>query len=377
MFASKTEIVLYSVLAVGIVAGLAFGVSQWLLICFAVVIGVADSILSRRRRAQPEPRQLEWPWQRAGFWIVLASIGIGAAALAALGATIGIIALVCGLVLAFYAYDVARQIELVRERRKGTRGIGPGVEHWTLLATSVAFCVIALVLLEHDWRTAVVTLTFFGACALVFWTNILRKRREKHWQGATVQVRGGVNVYAQGARMGVIAFGCVLVGCVCYFVGSNYPLLFRLLGAVIALVGVGVAIALALGFYRRQYLRFDPDTITFGERLYRFQVSWDNIAEVVSIEYADNPFVGVRLFDVDIVEVEPEDQTQTFRAHLANNRAVMNVDLFIAPRNFGIDALILAAALTRYAINPAAREELQRRFAPAIGSIAKRRRRST
>jgi hypothetical protein len=113
----------------------------------------------------------------------------------------GIIALVCGLVLAFYAYDVARQIELVREQRKGTRGIGPGVEHWTLLATSVAFCVIALVLLEHDWRTAVVTLTFFGACALVFWTNILRKRREKHWQGATVQVRGGVNISAQGARM--------------------------------------------------------------------------------------------------------------------------------------------------------------------------------
>lgn len=370
MFVSKTEIVLYSVLAIGVFVGLSFDVSVWLLIGFAVLIGVVDSRLNRRRRKgmQTKPQHMVWPWRRGGFWIVLASVGICAAGLAALGATIGIIALICGLVLALYAYDVARQIELVREQRKGTRELGPGVEDWALLGTSLAFCAVALLLLMRDWRTAVVTITFFGSCALVFWTNILRKRREKHWQEATVQVVGGVNIYAKGAHMPAIAFGCMLVGSVCYFIGINYPLLFRLLGAFIASVGVGVSIAIALGFYRRQYLRFDPDAITFGERPYHYRVGWDNIGEVVSIEYANNSFVGVRLCNAEVVKVDPEQQTAIFRTHLANNRALMNVDIFIAPRNFGIDGTILAGALARYATNPYAREELQRRSIPAITS---------
>lgn len=305
MFASKTEIVLYSVLAVGIFVGLHFDVSVWLLIGFATLIGVVDSSLGRRRKG---------------------------------------------------------------EQRKGTRALGPNVQDWALLGTSLAFCAVALLLVTHDWRAAVVTITFFGSCALVFWTNILRKRREKQWQGATVKVAGRVNIYAKGAHMPAIAFGCMFVGSVCCFIGIDYPLLFRLLGAFIALVGVGVAIALALGFYRRQYLRFDPDAITFGERTYRYQVGWDNIADVDSIEYADNPFVGIRLCNAEIVTIDPVQETEAFRKHVASNRALMNVDIFIAPRNFGIDGTVLAAALARYATNPSAREELQHRSIAAISS---------
>lgn len=312
MFASKTEIVLYSVLAAGTFAGLYFDVSVWLLIGFAVLIGLVDIRLSRRRRK-----------------------GVH---------------------------------ETVRGQRKGTQELGPSVQDWALLATSLAFCAAGLFLLMHDWRAAVVTITFFGACGLVFWTNILRKRREKHWQGATVQVVGRVNIYANGAHMPAIAFGCMLVGSVCCFIGIDYPLLFRLLGAFIALVGIGVAIAIALGFYRRQYLRFDPDAITFGERTYRYRVGWDNIADVVSIEYADNPFVGIRLCNAEVINIDPEQETEAFRKHLASNRALMNVDIFIAPRNFGIDGTILAAALARYATDPHTREELQRRSIPAITS---------
>lgn len=364
MYVSKTGIALYGVLAAGVIAGLYFEISVWLLIGFAGLIGIIDSRLDRR--VQSAPPQIVRPWRRAGFWIVLAAIGACGAGLVALGATIATIAVTCGFLLALYAYDVARQIELLGQEREGTRGLGPSVEDWALLSTSLAFCTLGLLLLMRDWRTAVVTITFFGSCALIFWTNILRKRRERHWQNATVQVAGGVDIHAKGAHMPAIAFGCMLVGSVCFFVGTNYPLFLRLLGAFIAFVGIGVAIATALGHYRRQFLRFDPDAITFGERTYRYRVDWDNIEEVLSIEYADNPFLGIRLCDAERVEVDPVQQTEIFRTHLTNNRSLMNVDIFIAARNFGIDATILRAALTRYATDPHARRELERRRTLAI-----------
>jgi hypothetical protein len=275
------------------------------------------------------------------------------------GSSPGMTAFVCGIGLVFYGYSVAREIEFKYRQSKGTLGRSPGVEEWTLLVVSLGFCAIAaLIMLSRDWRTAVITLAFFGSCALIFGTNIRRKLRERKWEHATVRVAGGVNVYMDAPRMGFIALGCFIVGATMYFVGTNAPMFMRLIGAFVALVGVGLAIAIAMGFYRRQYLRFEPDAMIFGQAGYSFRVDWDNIAHVVAFEYASNPMVGVMLHDAEAVTVDPPARWPAYEKLIRSNRATMSVDVFVAARMFGIDGPALASALQRYALDPTARAEL-------------------
>jgi hypothetical protein len=356
---SRAQIALYTILAAGIFAGLALEAPKWLLIGLAVAVGIADWVFDRGRPVPPPDAPAKWPWQRPGFWVVLASFAVLAIALTYAGSTPGITAFICGIGLAFYGYSVARQIEFKHRQLKGTLGRSPGVEEWTLLAVSLGFCAIAaFIMMRTEWRTAVVTLAFFGGGTLVFWANIRRKLRERKWEYATVRVVGGVNIYIDAPRMGFIALGCFIVGATIYFVGTNAPLLMRLIGAFIALVGVGVAIAITMGAYRRQFIRFESAAAIFGQPGYSFRVDWDNIAGVVSFDYASNPMVGVLLRDPGVVSVDPPERWTAYESLVRSNRATMDVDLFIAARLFGIDGPALASALQRYALDRDARAEL-------------------
>ena len=287
---SKTQVVLYTILAVGIIAGLAYGLPRWQLVILGLIVGIADVFTSRR---DPSPQT----------------------------------------------------IDAKRAPIKGKIRRSPGVEDWALLAVSIGFCVIGLLLVRYDWRTAVVTIAMFGAGALTFLSIIRRKRREQQWKGATVRVSGGVNIYMDTPRMGLIALGLCIVGAVMYFVSSNYPLLFRLIGAFIGLVGVGLAIFIALGFHGRNFLRFDPDAITIREGRIRYRIAWDNCARVVEIEYASNPVVGIELASVDAVVVKPAMRGDLFLRLVHRNRGFMGVDILIYAGQFGIDGTVLAAAL--------------------------------
>lgn len=302
---SKIQIALYSTLAIGVLAGLAFHIPHWTLIVLGLIVGLADFLLDRKPSAQSV--------------------------------------------------------------RRGRVPRASGVEQWILLGVSVAFCVLALLIAGHDWRRAAVTIAIFGGCALVFFANIRRRRREKYWKAAIVRVVGGVNIYFDAPRMGLLAVGLCFVGCVIYFVGSDDPLLMRLVGAFIALVGVGLAITLALGFYSRRFIRFEPDCFMVGEHRYRLRIDWDNIASIFLLEYASNPFVGLQLRDVAAVSIEPTARIINFMRLVRNNRALADADVFIAPRNYGIDGPVLASALQRYALNPEARRELAVLHLPVHG----------
>jgi hypothetical protein len=356
---SRVQIALYTILAVGIFAGLALEAPLWGLIGLAAAVGVADYLFDRRRPMRAADAPAKWPWQRPAFWLVLALFAVLAIALTYAGSPPGITAFICGIGLAFYGYSVAREIEFKHRQRKGTLGRSPGVEQWTLLVVSVGFCAIAaLIMLRTEWRTAVIVLAFFGSCALVFGSNIRRKLRERRWEHATVRVAGGVNIYVDAPRMGFIALGCFIVGATIFFLGTDAPMFMRGIGALVALVGVGLAIAIAMGFYRRQFMRFEPEAVIFGQPGYSFRVDWDNIANVVAFEYASNPMVGVMLQDPDAVTVDPPERWPAYERLIRSNRATMNVDVFLAARLFGIDGPALANALQRYALDREAREEL-------------------
>ena len=356
---SKIQIALYLALGVGIFTGLAHGLPHWQLLALAAVVCIADYVSSGREPLREAPA--EWPWQRPGFWIVLALLAALAIALAYIGAPVGINVLICGIGVIFYGFHLAGQVACRRRQLSGRPWRTSSKQNWALLICSLAFCAGALLNARHDWRAALVTITFFGACALIFVADILRKRRERRERGSIVQVTGGVNIPVESSRVGFIALGCCVVGAVLFFVGVNYPLLLRLLGAFIGLVGVALAIALACGYFRRQFIRFDPDAFTVGERGFRYRLEWDNFDDIAEIEFASNPFVGIRVRSVEAIVVEPPDRAPSFRSLIANNRALMDADVVIAPRNFGIDGPVLAGALARYANDDDARAELATR----------------
>jgi len=353
---SKTQVVLYTILAVGIVAGLVYGIPRWQLVVIGLAVGLADAFTDRK---EPPPDVVaEWPWRRRAFWVVLGCFVVLAACLAYMGVPVRVNVMICSLGLVFYGYHVARQIEAKRAQMRGTIQYSPGVEDWALLAVSVGFCVIGLLLVRYDWRTAVVTNALFGGGALTFLDAIRRKQRAQRWKGATVRVVGGVNIYVDTPRMGFIALGLCVVGAIIYFVGIDYPLLFRLLGAFIAVVGVGLGIAMALGFHGRNFIRFDRDAFTVREGRICYRIAWDNFARVVEIEYARNPFVGIEVASEHAVVVEPAARGDLFLRLVHRNRGFMGVDVLIAAGHFGIDASVLSAALTRYATDADARAEL-------------------
>jgi hypothetical protein len=353
---SRTQIVLYLGLIAGVIAGLAYGLPQWQLITLGLIVGIVDIVTSR---GKPPPRAAAvWPWQRPAFWAVLALLVALAIALRYLDAPVGIVVLICSLGLVPYGFQLGGEIARKRRQLSGRIPRPSGTEDWAIFIGSIALCVLGLLLVRQDWRTAIVTSTFFGACALTLFTVIYRKRRERRWRASVVRVTGGVDIPVSASRFGFIALGCFVVGAVMFFVGVNYPLLMRLLGAFIGLVGVALAIALACGYFTRQVIRFDPDAFTVGERGFRCRIAWDDIAEVAEFEFARNPFVGVWLRDLEAVIVEPANRFDSFLSRVANDRALMSADVVIAPRNFGIDGPALAAALKRYAIDRSARAEL-------------------
>jgi len=358
---SKAELALYGVLLVGTVAGLAYDVPIWVLVTGGIVAGLVNLALDRRLRTDDtavETESVRWPWQKLAFWIVLVSIAALGCGLAYFDAPGGFIAFVCGLALAAHAYSAAREVERIRELRSGTFKRGPLIEDWTLLGLSLIFCALGVVLLREDWRVATVTLAFFGGCALTFITVIRRKLRSVDPHDLSVSVVGGVNIYAEGERLTPIAFGCTVVGCVLYFVGTEYPQLFRLMGAFIALVGLVLLAMIFLGLLSRRFIRFEPQALLLGEKTYRYQIEWDDIAAIVELEYANNPFVALRVADLERIRVEPAQRRSHLLRDITRNNDWFNADIVLNAHMFGIDAPVLAAALARYANDREARQEL-------------------
>ena len=241
----------------------------------------------------------------------------------------------------------------IRPRRPG-----PGFKDWLLLAIAVAFCGAAVFIWHADRRTALVTLAFFGACAATFVAIIRRKLRERRFSASVVRIVGGVDIPIARERLVALSGGAIVVGGVLFFVATEYGWLFRSGGALIALFGVAMIIAMALGLPARQFLRFDPDGIVIGMGRYRVRIPWDEIVSLGEIEFANTPFVTVGLADASRIAVEPPAAAARFAKTVASNRRWMDCDVALLTRNFGFDPPPLIVAMTRYINEPGTRHEL-------------------
>jgi hypothetical protein len=212
---------------------------------------------------------------------------------------------------------------------------GPTLEDWSTLGISVAFCLagVAFLLLTPDWRTGVVTLAFFGSCAIVIGGVVLRKRRARDFRALSVSIRGSTDLRLSDGPLMPLCAGMVVLGCIMLFVGTSHGWVFRGIGAFIAAAGA-LLIALQLaGVLRRQFLRFEPEGLVIGERRRSRRVPWDEIRAISAGEIHDNPVVFLTLDGI-------------------------GAPVAIMPWLYGLEVAPLLAALERYVREPAARQEL-------------------
>lgn len=212
---------------------------------------------------------------------------------------------------------------------------GPTLEDWTTFVISVAFCIlgVALALLTGDWRTGVVTLAFFGGCALVIGGIVLRKRRARDFRALSVSIRGSTDLRLSDGPLLPLCAGMVAVGAIMFFVGTTYGWIFRGIGAFIAAVGTAMIALQLAGVLRRHYLRFEPEGLVIGEGRRTRRVPWDEIRAVSAGEISDNPVVFLTLDGIA-------------------------APVALTPWLYGLEVAPLVAALERYVREPAARQEL-------------------
>ena len=212
---------------------------------------------------------------------------------------------------------------------------GPTLEDWSTLGISVGFCLVgvALLLLTPDWRTGVVTLAFFGSCAVVIGGIVLRKRRARDFRALSVSIRGGTDLRLSDGPLMPLCAGMVVLGAIMFFVGTTYGWIFRGIGAFIAAVGAAMIALQLAGLLRRHFLRFEPEGLVIGERRRTRRVPWNEIRAISAGEISDNPVVFLTL-----------DGTAA--------------PVAITPWLYGLEVAPLVAALERYVREPAARREL-------------------
>jgi hypothetical protein len=240
---------------------------------------------------------------------------------------------------------------------------GPQLRDWLLLAVGIAFCLAALVIWPHDWRRAVVTLTFFGACTAGFAFTIARKLRSRRFRATQVSIAGSVDIPISRTRFVIIAAVTIVIGAVLVFVEREGGWVMQAIGWGLLLFGAGLIAGQAMGLLGRQYLRFEPGGIVVGERRYSFTVPWEAMEAIGTGEYHDNAVVLLGFSNLDMIQVSPETQRARLYKRIAFCRGWFHTDWFIMCENYGLASAPLAAALARYLNDPEARKEL----APRIG----------
>lgn len=255
------------------------------------------------------------------------------------------------------------------------RGLDRG-EAAALLICSVFAAAAVFLLVTGDpgaRRIAFGTLAFFGGGALIYVAVWLRRRAEARNLGAHgVSIVGGVPLRVRTGRM-------ALVGLALIAVGAAYGWGFGERGGRIAWVLGGIQIAsgalvLALAAWRNNSrgLRFEPEGIHLVDGGVTFSLPWEEIADVVQLEFHSNAFVALRVHDVARAVSRAgarrrngADAAETLRKMFERNRHWVGNDVWIHPSLYGLDAVLLTAALRRYVAEPAARTELATRSLPA------------
>jgi hypothetical protein len=237
----------------------------------------------------------------------------------------------------------------------------PSGRDWLVLVISLLFCALAVrgLIGGRDWRTAALTLFFFGGGALIFTGRILTGFRQSRSDVGQVAIAGSRDIPMARGRMLALVGAVGAFGVAGAVLGQSMGLILQIICAGLAVFAVGLTLALLCNWLPAPALRFEPRGLVVQRgRKRRYRVDWDNIAALSVGEMAGNPMVLLRFHDAAAVTLLPGAVRALVQREIASTQGLYGADLIIMPKLFGLDAQLLTAALERYIQTPAARTEL-------------------
>ena len=113
-----------------------------------------------------------------------------------------------------------------------------------------------------EWRMPLYIVSFFGLVAAVFADVILRKRRDRKFQGDRVSIPGAVEIGLDMRRVWFLGGFIFYLGLLMVFVVPSAPVHITAIGYFLIAVGLVILIGHRLRLLPRRSLLFDPDGIT-------------------------------------------------------------------------------------------------------------------
>jgi hypothetical protein len=231
---------------------------------------------------------------------------------------------------------------------------------WALFAISLMFVLLSLFIWRKDQHLALMTFVMFGGCAFVFGAIIVRKLRYRKFGAPSVEVVGGVPIRPKRGRVLASAIYLTVLGASVW----SFPrsgLIYGALGALIAVAGVFVALAVALRRLPVGFIQFDPEAFSIGGSGWHARIAWDDIEQVVEGELQDNPVLFMSVRDPTAIPIEPASATLKAMKAIGRNLGYTGAHFAIMTTRYGFDLPVLAAAVRRYAQDQAARAALRPR----------------
>lgn len=235
---------------------------------------------------------------------------------------------------------------------------GPSWRDWGLLAINIVFVVMGIVLLPRKLDVGIVTIAFFGFCAIVPITTILRKQRNRRLRPVRAAVIGGVRIRPSRLRTLALGGGLLALGVTLVLFGGGYPWLMHVVVWIILGVGAVVTAGVLLGKFPVGHLMFTPQGLTIGRRRYAMFVSWDDMLTWDSAEFHDNPVLRIWLRPGATIGVEPSALAARAERDLASSSAWMGAPIAITTSVYALDVPVVLLAIERYVRDPASRAEL-------------------
>lgn len=229
---------------------------------------------------------------------------------------------------------------------------------YLVLAISLAFVAMsALSIAAGRGDGALVAgMLFFAACAAVLGWDLAQKRRAARQAAedpAEVAALAGEVLVADARRPAIASATVTALGTAMALLGGGLGAVFVGLSLVMALLGAGALVAMALGWGRGGSLRFTPEALWISDGRALYPVSWDMVEAVDLAEHYQQPVLRLLVHDAAllIAGAQPQVGQDHARARervarqVATSRAWVGADVAIFPRSFAVDPVVLLRAV--------------------------------
>ncbi len=227
-----------------------------------------------------------------------------------------------------------------------------------LCVVSFAFVAAGFVILPRNRNLGVVSVTFFGAVALVHTSTLLRRVRHARLQPLRAQLTGGVWIRPSRRRAAVAGAVMAVPGAVMLLFDPGSLWRIRAAAVLMCVVGTLLLVGVALRWLpRNASLMFTPEGVVFGSRAQSFTIPWDAMS-VQAAEAHDNAALLIWVTPIDAVRVDPQERLGRVVKGFVTNSKWVGAHQMLLTEPYGLELPLLIVAMQRYISDPTSRAEL-------------------